>query len=294
MAASSNATAFTLTRPAAPACGLVLTSPHSGRNYSPEFLQSTRLDTLAIRRSEDSFVDELVAAGPALGIPLLAAQFPRAYCDVNREAWELDPSMFEDPLPIYVNTASPRVQAGLGTLARVVGNGEPIYGTKLKFAEAQHRIHSCYEPFHDALAGLINETRARFGYCVVIDCHSMPSAPVRPAQKADIVLGDGHGTSCAPVCAQGLETALTAAGFSVRRNDPYAGGHITRFYGRPREGVHVLQLELARALYMNERDFSRAEGFALVQARLTRVLGQLVAGLPGWGFLAEPLRAAAE
>ena len=157
---------------------------------------------------EDSFVEELFAAAPGLGVPLLAAEFPRAWCDANREPWELDPAMFADALPDYANTTSPRVAAGLGTVARIVGAGEPIYGKKLRFAEAKARIDTCWRPFHEALAQLIEETVARFGHCLVLDCHSMPTPLGRMAARADIVLGDGHGTSCGPAWTDFVESVL--------------------------------------------------------------------------------------
>jgi N-formylglutamate deformylase len=267
---------FSLVRPALQTAPVVLTSPHSGRDYPQGFLAVSRLDALAIRRSEDSFVEELFAAGPALGAPLLAANFPRAWCDPNREAWELDPAMFADALPDYVNVNSPRVSAGLGTIARIVGTGEAIYAEKLSFSEAQARIASCWTPFHAALQGLIHDTRDRFGACLAIDCHSMPSAASRSHARPDIVLGDGHGTACAPAVTAFLHNAFTKAGLNVRRNDPYAGGYITRHYGRPREGVQVVQVEVARALYMNERSFTKTDGFAPLRQVIEAILSALI------------------
>lgn len=256
---------------------LLLTSPHSGRIYPPAFLAASRLDALAIRRSEDSFVDELFAHGPALGVPLLSANFPRAYCDVNREAWELDPTMFEDALPAYVNAASPRVSAGLGTIARIVGNGEPIYRQKLRFAEATARIVGCWQPYHRELQRLIDATLAKFGVCLLLDCHSMPSIPgVRAAKAPDVVLGDVHGTSCAAQMSRFIEGKLTQQGLKLRRNDPYAGGFITRHYGRPREGVHVLQLEFLRSLYMDEAQFVKTSAFVRLEETLTELIRSLV------------------
>ncbi|MEJ0019490.1 MAG: N-formylglutamate amidohydrolase [Acetobacteraceae bacterium] len=269
---------FVLLRPAQQTVPIIFASPHSGRRYPDELLAASRLDPLSLRRSEDSFVDELFAAAPEHGAPLLAATFPRAWCDANREAWELDPGMFADRLPSWVNTTSARVGAGLGTIARVVASGEVIYRDKLSFIDAERRIRTCWQPFHDALSLLIAETRSAFGYCLLIDCHSMPThghvsrSGLRPA---DIVLGDAHGTACAPGTARMVESLLTDLGFSVRRNDPYAGGYITRHYGRPREGVHALQIELARELYMNEGRIERLPGFAAVQGSITR----LIAGL---------------
>ncbi len=257
---------------------IVLTSPHSGRFYPADFLASSRLDAVAIRRSEDSFVDELFGSGPRLGVPLLAAAFPRAYCDANREAWELDPAMFHDSLPDYVNAASPRVVAGLGTIARIVGTGEPIYRQKMLFAEAEARIATCWQPYHDALRGMIDQTLRKFGMCLVIDCHSMPAAPVQRGglRLPDVVLGDVHGTSCAPQMAGFIETKLSRLGLRVRRNDPYAGGYITRHYGKPRENVHVLQIEVLRSLYMDEARFEKTERFEGLAGTMERLLAALV------------------
>ncbi|MDW8445307.1 MAG: N-formylglutamate amidohydrolase [Acetobacteraceae bacterium] len=266
-------------RPAVQKAPIVFSSPHSGRDYPPSFLAVTRLEMAALRRSEDSFVEELFASAPALGCPLIYATFPRTWCDVNREPWELDPSMFADPLPAYVNAASPRVGAGLGTIARVVSTGEAIYRRKLTFEEAEARIASCWRPYHEALAGLISETLHRFGCCLLIDCHSMPALAAGPSREAspDVVVGDAHGTSCAPIATRRVEEALTVRGLRVRRNEPYAGGYVTRHYGRPREGVHALQIELARSLYMDEVRIERGRGFTRLQALLAEVIGELVA-----------------
>ncbi len=257
-----------LFRPESHSAPVILTSPHSGRRYDAAFLAASRLDPMTIRRSEDSFVEELFGAAPALGAPLLAADFPRAWCDVNREAWELDPEMFAGRLPDYVKTVSPRVSAGLGTIARIVGSGEEIYAGKLRFADAQLRIATCWQPFHAALRQLIEETLAQFGACLVIDCHSMPSMGLRLGALPDIVLGDCHGTSCAPEVTSFMQNELNKIGFVIRRNDPYAGGYITRHYGQPRNGVHVIQLELARGLYMNEAVFSKLKDFNILRDKL--------------------------
>jgi N-formylglutamate amidohydrolase len=268
---------FSLLMPRVQAAPLVLTSPHSGRRYPPAFLEASRLDAMAIRRSEDSFVDQLFGAAPELGVPLLAAEFPRAYCDVNREAWELDPAMFEDALPNYVNAASPRVSAGLGTIARIVGTGEPIYRRKMRFAEAEGRIRLCWQPYHEALAGLIAATVAQFGVCLVLDCHSMPSTPVaRGLPIPDVVLGDVHGTSCAPQVTAFVDRKLSQLGLRLRRNEPYAGGFITRHYGRPRAGVHVLQIEFLRALYMDEALFEKSASFVGLSAKIAVFLEAMV------------------
>lgn len=258
-----------------PVAPLVLASPHSGRDYPHDFLAAARLDRQGLRRSEDCYVDELFAAAPKHGATLVAATFPRAFCDANREMWELDPTMFSESLPDWVNTASARVGAGLGTIARVVGTGEPIYREKLSFAEAQVRVAATWQPFHAALREAVERTRRRFGACLLIDCHSMPEASMAPRQRADVVLGDAHGTTCNPVLLRRVERVLVAEGLSVRRNDPYAGGYITRHYGRPREGVHAFQIELSRALYMDETTLERSAGFAALRTTLGRLVAHL-------------------
>jgi N-formylglutamate amidohydrolase len=262
-------------RPSSP---VVFTSSHSGRSYDAEFLSGVRLCSLGLRRSEDSFVDELFSAAPSHGAALLAANFPRAFCDANREPWELDPSMFADPLPTWVNTTSARVTAGLGTIARVVASGEPIYSTKLPFAEAERRIETYWRPFHNALARLVSDTKARFGFCWVIDCHSMPtSSQMRRSggRPVDFVLGDLHGVACASRATRFVESFLSARGYVVRRNDPYAGGFITAHYGRPADDVHVLQIEIARGLYMDEARIERLTGFPIIQRQITDLISAL-------------------
>lgn len=256
---------------------VVFASPHSGRDYSANFLAITRLDPVNLRRSEDCFVDELFDAAPELGAPLVAATFPRAYCDPNREPWELDPGMFDEPLPNWVNTTSARVGAGLGTIARIVATGEPIYRTKLRFAEAEERVRLCWQPFHDRLHETIETTRRQFGACLLIDCHSMPGSSMAPKVPADFVIGDAHGTTCAPKIARTVERVLSGMGYLVRRNDPYAGGYITRHYGRPREGVHVLQLEINRGLYMDELRIERLPRFDALRRDMTALIAALVA-----------------
>lgn len=255
---------------------LIAVSAHSGQDYPPEFLAASRLDPALLRCSEDSFVDELFATSPRLGIPLLAAHFPRIWCDANREAWELDPAMFEDRLPRFVNGGGPRVAAGLGTIARVATTGEAIYARKLCFAEAEARIRTCWQPFHDALAGLIAEARSHYGLCFLLDCHSMPEAG-SAAPGVEIVLGDVYGTSCAPQLVATAEGVLRSRGYTVRRNEPYAGGFISRHYGRPSEGMHALQIEIARRLYMDEKQIEKGAGFARVAEDMAVLLGELVA-----------------
>ncbi|HLI19892.1 MAG TPA: N-formylglutamate amidohydrolase [Stellaceae bacterium] len=246
---------------------LVLASPHSGTNYPPDLIAASRLDPLSLRRSEDSYVDELFGDAPALGSPLLKARFARAYLDPNREPFELDPAMFEDALPDFVNRHSPRVRVGLGTIARVVASGEEIYARKLRFAEAVQRIERLYRPYHRALAQLVEATRNRFGFYLLLDCHSMPSTTLPPRAglgrgRVDIVLGDCHGTSCDPIVSDTAQRVLVDKGYAVVRNAPYAGGFTTTHYGKPADGGHCLQIEIGRGLYMDERSYERKPFFA--------------------------------
>jgi N-formylglutamate amidohydrolase len=250
---------------------LVLASPHSGMTYPPDFLAASRLDPLSLRRSEDSYVDEIFGAAPVLGAPMLRAHFARAYLDPNREPYELDPAMFEDLLPDFVNAHSPRVRVGLGTIARVVASGEEIYARKLRFSEALQRIERLYRPYHRSLAQLLTATQEHFGFYLLLDCHSMPSTTL-PASRAgqrgrvDIVLGDCHGTSCDPLVAATAQRFLADKGYAVARNTPYAGGFTTTHYGKPSEGGHCLQIEIGRSLYMDERTYERKPFFKRLAA----------------------------
>ena len=214
----------------------------------------------------------------ALGAPLMTARFPRAYLDVNREPYELDPRMFDGRLPPFANTRSMRVAGGLGTIPRVVADGQEIYSGRLSVEEGLRRIERLYKPYHRMLRQLVNRTARGFGYAVLIDCHSMPSSSIAREEtcKADIVLGDRYGTSCAGVLTDLVESTLRARGYSVVRNKPYAGGFITEHYGEPALGHHALQVEINRALYMDERSFSRKPGFTALAGDLTEAFGAVV------------------
>jgi len=274
------AACFDIIRPSRCDAPLVFASPHSGREYPAEFLAATRLTPQHLRRSEDSFLDEIVAGTPSHGATMIAARFPRAFCDANREAWELDPGMFSDPLPGWVNTTSVRVRAGLGTIARVVGGGESIYAEKLPFAEAERRVRRFWQPYHDALAGLLTELTASAGRCLLVDCHSMPAHACEGRRPLpDVVLGDAHGSACAPAVTRFVEQFFTGRGYQVRRNDPYAGGFITRNYGRPQRHVHAIQLEFARALYMDEETLERRPGLATLATDVTHLAAALARDL---------------
>ena len=187
----SSGSVFEMRRPLRCTLPLVLASPHSGAEYPDEFLAASRLDPLTLRRSEDSFVDEIFASAPELGAPLVAARFPRAYLDVNREPWELDPMMFSDALPNYVNIRSPRVRMGLGTIARVVASGEEIYSRKLRFAEARTRVETPVPPVSPGAAPPGARYRGGVRRLSLVDCHSMPSAAGGPAGRARPILSSG-------------------------------------------------------------------------------------------------------
>jgi len=262
---------------------LIFASPHSGRLYPAAMMAASRLDRQAIRRSEDAHVDELVAAAPDFGHALIVAEYARAFLDVNREPWELDPAMFEDELPAFARARTARVAAGLGAIARIVCEGQEIYARKLTFAEAEARVTSVHQPYHAALAALIAETRAARGVAILIDCHSMPSAAcARNGESCDIVLGDRFGAACSSRVTGRVERALADMGYRVARNTPYAGGYTTEHYGRPGRKIHALQIELSRALYFDEAALTLTEGFA----RLRADLGRLFAALAGMDWSA--------
>jgi N-formylglutamate amidohydrolase len=271
---------FEILAPHAQTVPLVVASPHSGDRYPQDFVQSSRLDFATLRRSEDSFVDTLFAAAPGLGAPLIRALFPRAYIDPNREPFELDPAMFAGKLPDYVNSRSPRVAAGLGTIARVVANGEAIYHAKLDFADAERRVAQFYRPYHEGLRSLLDRTRAQFGHAMLIDCHSMPSVggPMERdpgAARVEFVLGDCHGTSCDKRLTDLADRMLRSMGYAVARNAPYSGGFTTQHYGKPANRVHALQIEINRAIYMDEFAYKPSAQFARIQ----RDMGELLAAL---------------
>ena len=272
---------------------VLFNSPHSGRIYPRAFLASSRLDLATLRRSEDSFVDELALGVVRRGYPLMRAHFPRCYVDVNREPYELDPRMFEGRLPSFANTRSMRVAGGLGTVARVVGDAQEIYDQRIAVDDALRRIENLYKPYHRALRKLFTRVHREFGAAILIDCHSMPSSTSSKDERprADVVLGDRYGTSCVGLISETVEATLRGLGYAVSRNKPYAGGFITEHYGNQAAGLHSIQLEINRALYMDERRFERGPNFAKLAADLDTVAERLAA-LP----LEElrPYRAAAE
>ncbi|HEX7886227.1 MAG TPA: N-formylglutamate amidohydrolase [Phenylobacterium sp.] len=261
-----------------PPTPLVFASPHSGRLYPEDMMSAAALDAISIRRSEDAFVDDLIAQAPDHGAAVITASIARAYIDLNREPFELDPAMFSDQLPEFARARTARVAAGLGAIARVVSEGQEIYRRKLTFAEARRRIEGAHRPYHEALSGLIAEARAAHGFAILVDWHSMPAAAAKAAGRdrpCDIVLGDRFGAACAGVLPMRVERELEAMGYRVTRNMPYAGGYTTEHYGQPHRQAHALQIEINRGLYLDEATLSPTSGFESLRAnveRLTRAL----------------------
>lgn len=273
-------TAFSLVAQDPPATPLVFASPHSGRDYPDEMLAAAAVEPEALRRSEDAFVDALIAPAAQAGASLILARYGRAFMDLNREPWELDPAMFSDALPVFAQGRTARVAAGLGAIARTA-EGRDIYARKLTFAEAEARVAMAHVPYHDALDRLLARARGAHGIAVLIDWHSMPEAAARTAltprhgKGCDIVLGDRFGASCTRKLTDLVEKELEAMGYRVARNAPYAGGYTTEHYGRPGSRTHALQIEISRALYLDEGTLAPTEGLA----KLTADIGKLTAVL---------------
>lgn len=281
---------YELFMPAQQRIPFVFNSPHSGNYYPQAFLENARLNAHDIRLSEDYYVDELFAAAVPLGAPLLRANFPRAYLDVNREPYELDPKMFVEAVPPFANIRSARVAGGLGTIAKLVGEGRDIYKTKLPLAEAIDRIETLYKPYHNQLGQILSDTRMQFGYAVLVDCHSMPSGidgdtglVHGQTDRPDFIIGDRFGRSCAEALSWAAIELLQNMGYKVAHNKPYAGGYITEHYGRPHRDFHALQIEVNRALYVDETSYMRLPDFAALCQDLAHFMADLTA-LPDYVF----------
>ncbi|MGM4916068.1 N-formylglutamate amidohydrolase [Tardiphaga sp. 813_E8_N1_3] len=284
---------FEIVEPANWRAPIIFNSPHSGSVYPAEFLSASRIDVTALRRSEDSFMDELITGLSDRGFPVVRVHFPRSYVDVNREPYELDPRMFNGRLPSFANTRSMRVAGGLGTIPRVVGDGQEIYRERLDVDDALTRIEALYKPYHRALRRLINKAHQTFGTVILVDCHSMPSIGIsrEEPRRPDVVVGDRYGTSCATILAEVVEGTFGGLGYSLGRNKPYAGGFITEHYGNPASGLHAIQIELNRAIYMDERRRERTARFDQIAADFT-VLADALAKIPLDSL--GPFQAAAE
>ncbi|MDD9910409.1 MAG: N-formylglutamate amidohydrolase [Ahrensia sp.] len=283
---------FRVLRPAQQRVPFIFNAPHSGRVYPLELRNASALTLHQLRRSEDVLVDRLFDSAVALGAPMLVAQFPRAWLDVNREPYELDPKLFAEKLPPHANARSMRVSGGLGTIPRLVAENTAIYREKPKLAEALHRIESVYRPYHDALRRLMALSVVEFGYGVLVDCHSMPSQGARNerSKRPDIIVGDRYGTSCHGDISRELISRFGKLGYSVVRNKPYAGGFITEHYGRPAKGLHAIQIEINRALYMNEATLEPTVGFEALRNDIASILADLVS-LPDAQFDSAPIAA---
>ncbi len=270
--------AYHLIRPERRSTSVIFASPHSGRDYPWSFLRRTVLDKHQIRSSEDAFVDELFEAAPGMGAPLLLAGAPRSYVDLNRSAEELDPALIEG---VKRAPHNPRVASGLGVVPRVVANGRAIYSGKIPQSEAQERISGYWHPYHDRLQRLIDESHQGFNKAILIDCHSMPhealdSIARQGARRPEVVLGDRFGASAGREVVDRIEEAIKAAGLHVIRNAPFAGAYTTQHYGRPSRRQHCVQIEIDRALYMNEQLIRPNGNFAAFKALITQIVGDIV------------------
>ena len=270
-------TVYRIARPVRQDTAVIFASPHSGRQYGAGFLAQTVLDARMIRSSEDAYIDQVFATAPQVGAPLLLAEVPRAYLDLNRAPDELDPSVIEG---VARSAHNPRVASGLGVIPRVVAQGRAIYRGKLTLAEAEARIAQVWHPYHRALRGLMDETHSQFGEAVLIDCHSMPHEAIeghtRPGHlRPDVVLGDRFGAAAGRDVMDRIEAAFASAGLRVARNAPFAGAFIAQSYGRPVSGRHVVQVEIDRALYLDEARVEPLPGFAAFCALMAGVVAEI-------------------
>jgi len=283
---------FRVHAPADQRVPFVFNSPHSGRTYPKSLRDASRLNDLDIRRSEDVLVDQLFASVVAIGAPLLAANFPRAWLDVNREPYELDPKLFREKLPAHANCRSMRVAGGLGTIPRLVAENVPIYRKSPTLAEGLQRIDGVYRPYHDTLRKIMATTAVQFGYAVLVDCHSMPSTGNKSDAKnrPDIIIGHRYGTSCNGDISRTLIQQFDSLGYNVARNKPYAGGFITEHYGKPLKGLHAVQIEINRALYVNEQTLQPHAGFGRLSQDIYTIMSHLVS-MPDGALAQSPLAA---
>ncbi|SHH40194.1 N-formylglutamate amidohydrolase [Cognatishimia maritima] len=284
------AQAYILDRPRELNSAVVFASPHSGNDYPDWFLQRSILNARSIRSSEDAFVDRLFDAAPSFGAPFLKAGAPRAFIDYNRSADELDPALIAG---IRWSGNNPRVASGLGVIPRVVSNARPIYRGKLSVAEAESRLHAYWHPYHNALQALLDDSRRLFGRAILVDCHSMPHEALehvrtKSGKRPEIVLGDRFGASADGDIVDMIEAAFESAGFVVSRNAPFAGAFVTQHYGRPSRRQHAIQVEIDRALYMDERRIAPNAQFDTFRDVLNGVISQIVeVGRPTQRLAAE-------
>jgi N-formylglutamate amidohydrolase len=237
-----------------PGSAVVFASPHSGRAYPPDLLAVSVLEPLALRSSEDAYVDCFLRAAPAAGASVLLGAVPRAYVDYNRAATELDPALIDG---ISSRGLNPRIASGLGVIPRVVAGGRAIYRGKITQAEAERRLRLFWHPYHTKLAQILAQLRARHGRAILLDMHSMPRDAVSMSNqhstlRPDIVLGDRFGASAHSTITDAVAEIFTQAGLRVARNSPFAGAYITQAHGQPSMGQHAIQIEIDRGLYLDE------------------------------------------
>ena len=270
--------AYKLDRPESRTSCVVFASPHSGNDYPDWFLQRSVLNAHSIRSSEDAFVDRLFDQASTFGAPLLRARVPRACVDFNRSVDELDPALISGVRGVGNN---PRVASGLGVIPRVVSNGRAIYRGKIRLDEAETRLEAYWRPYHKALQSLLNESLAKFGQAILLDCHSMPREALDALRtsggtRPEIVLGDRFGTSASSEIVEQVEAAFAGAGFTVSRNAPFAGAYVTQHYGRLGRNQHAIQIEIDRSIYMDEKLIQPHSGFEEVRSRLQKVIAEVV------------------
>jgi len=260
---------------------LVLDSPHSGTTYPPDFASSAPF--AALRTAEDTWVDDLWSDAIDMGVPLIAAAFPRAYIDANRSLEEIDQQLLDQPWPEPVPD-SPKVKLGKGLIWRMLDDGTPLYDRKLSLDEVRHRIDACWKPYHAQVARLIDQAHTRHGKVWHINCHSMPSvagayATDKPGLvHPDFVLGDRDGSTSDPAFREFVAEWLRKRGYGVSVNDPYKGVELVRAFGRPADGRHSLQIEINRKLYMDEATLRPSAGYSTLKADLR----DLTAALLDW------------
>jgi N-formylglutamate amidohydrolase len=271
--------AYRLTMPDIRTTSVVFASPHSGRDYPWNFVRRSVLDERTLRSSEDAFVDRLFESVPYNGAPLLTATAPRAWIDVNRSSDELDPALIEG---VTKTAHNPRVSSGLGVVPRVVANGRAIYRGKLSLREVETRIDEVWKPWHGAIEQLLQDSMVMFGEAILIDCHSMPHEAIESighphGRRPDIVLGDRFGAAASSEIVDRIESAFESSGLRVARNAPFAGAYVTQHYGRPGRGQHAVQIEIDRALYMNEQAIRPNNNFDAFKALIDRVVADITA-----------------
>lgn len=265
---------ISIVRPERWASGVIFGSPHSGCDYPDWFLRGTKLPTSVLRSSEDAFIDRLISCAPQFGAVTLAARVPRCIVDLNRGADEIDPLVVRG---VPRHPLNQRTLAGLGVIPRVVSQGRTIHEHPIDRAEADRRINAFWRPYHHALAALIAEARRRFGQAILIDMHSMPHDALAHLQgpRPDMVLGNRHGLSASARISDAVTAAIEAEGWRIRRNSPFSGAYICSAYGRPGQNVHVVQLEINRSLYMDEKSLTPLSQFSAFAERLARAIKKL-------------------